>query len=106
MFLAFSSCSFIFQVVTITNQGTLYLRSYHQHPEIMSSTKETKSTPIHPFISPPSYFSTGAFALHSIPISYALSYPPHIYLFGKLMTASNYTYSNMIPRVQLQTLTP
>lgn len=48
------------------------------------------------------YFSTPAFALHSIPISYALSFPPHIYMFTKLMTASKFTASNLVPRPNLE----
>lgn len=72
----------------------------------MASTKETTPTPSFPVTVAPTYFSTRAFALHSIAISYALSWPPHVYLFGKLMKASNYAYSNIVPRVQLETLTP
>ncbi|EXJ67673.1 uncharacterized protein A1O5_09019 [Cladophialophora psammophila CBS 110553] len=52
------------------------------------------------------YFSSYAFALHSIPAAWMLSVPPHAYLFSKLMTASGYAYSNLVPRAQLATLAP
>ena len=67
----------------------------------MASTKESQTaTAASP--KPMPYFSTRAFALHSIPISYALAYPPHIYMFSKLMTASKFTASNLVPRANLE----
>lgn len=53
---------------------------------------------------PVSYFSTRAFALHAIPISYALAYPPHLYFFTKLMTATGFTATNQAPRSNLAVL--
>ena len=69
----------------------------------MSSTKHSPTTPSL-FPAPPAYFSTPAFALHAIPISYALALPPHMYFFSKIMTASNYAASNITPRANLATL--
>ncbi|KAK5072213.1 hypothetical protein LTR64_004006 [Lithohypha guttulata] len=40
----------------------------------------------------------------SIPIVYALAFPPHLYAFARGMTASNYTYSNTVPRANLDLL--
>ncbi|OQU99411.1 hypothetical protein CLAIMM_05047 [Cladophialophora immunda] len=54
----------------------------------------------------PAYFSSYAFALHSVPMAYMLSVPPHAYLFARLMKASGYAYSNLVPRAQLPTLAP
>jgi hypothetical protein len=56
--------------------------------------------------SPLPYFSSYAFAMHSIPLSYALAYPPHLYLFTKFIKASNYAYTNMVPRANLERLGP
>ncbi|KIW18518.1 hypothetical protein PV08_02806 [Exophiala spinifera] len=55
-----------------------------------------------------SFLSSRSFALHAIPISYALAYPPHVYVLGTLMKASssNYAFTNMVPRVNLERLGP
>ncbi|KAJ9640632.1 hypothetical protein H2204_003261 [Knufia peltigerae] len=56
------------------------------------------------------YFSSRSFALHAIPVSYALAYPPHIYVLGKLMSTSTsstaHAFTNMVPRVNLERLGP
>ena len=72
-----------------------------------SPSKPTTSSPSsRPISSPLPYFSSYAFALHSIPLSYALAYPPHLYLFTKFVKASNYAYTNMVPRANLERLGP
>ncbi len=68
-------------------------------PTTYSPSPRTTSTPL-------PYFSSYAFALHSIPLSYALAYPPHLYFFTKFMKASNYAYTNMVPRANLERLGP
>ena len=40
----------------------------------------------------------------SIPAAYALAYPPHLYFFARAMIASNYTYRNALPRMNLEFL--
>jgi hypothetical protein len=69
-------------------------------PTSYSSSRTTSTS------SPLRYFSSYAFAMHSIPLSYALAYPPHLYLFTKFMKASNYAYTNMVPRANLERLGP
>jgi hypothetical protein len=69
-------------------------------PTSYSSSRTTSTS------SPSPYFSSYAFALHSIPLSYALAYPPHLYLFTKFIKASNYAYTNMVPRANLERLGP
>nr|KAK5435821.1 hypothetical protein LTR18_009823 [Exophiala xenobiotica] len=70
-------------------------------PTTSYSSSRTTSTS-----SPLPYFSSYAFAMHSIPLSYALAYPPHLYLFTKFIKASNYAYTNMVPRANLERLGP
>ncbi|KIX03407.1 uncharacterized protein Z518_06959 [Rhinocladiella mackenziei CBS 650.93] len=71
----------------------------------MSSAKDSHTTlPASPL--KPSYWSTPAFALHAVPISYAMSWPPHIYLFSRIMKASHYAASNITPRANLELLGP
>ncbi|KAK4939079.1 hypothetical protein LTR10_020565 [Elasticomyces elasticus] len=65
----------------------------------MSSSSSNPSTP-----NAIPYLSTRAFALHAIPISYALAYPPHLYFFTKLMSATGFKASNMTPRLNLSAL--
>jgi len=93
---------------------SLFLSSYTCHNNhstpitspVQSNPVQTMSTsssnPASPNALP--YFSTRAFALHAIPISYALAYPPHLYFFTKLMSATGFKASNMAPRSNLSAL--
>ncbi|EXJ82804.1 hypothetical protein A1O3_06619 [Capronia epimyces CBS 606.96] len=90
---------------TSTSTFTPSVQSSKPFPASASSLRTPLSSPS-PSVSPSSYFSTRAFALHAIPISYALAYPPHLYMFAKLMTATNYAASNLTPRANLERLAP
>ncbi|KIX99749.1 uncharacterized protein Z520_04385 [Fonsecaea multimorphosa CBS 102226] len=87
---------------TTTTPASLPLSSSPPHSK--SKTTTTTTTSHQTWTS--SYFSSYAFAFHSMPLAYMLSVPPHAYLFSKLMTASGYAYSNLVPRAQLATLAP
>lgn len=81
----------------------------------MTTTSTTKTAMSGASTTPPPqsswpYFSSRSFALHAIPVSYALAYPPHIYVLGKLMSTSTsstaHAFTNMVPRVNLERLGP
>ncbi|KAH0839126.1 hypothetical protein AYO21_04720 [Fonsecaea monophora] len=77
----------------------------HTDPAVSDATIRAKAGTL-PVSRTSTYFSSYAFALHSVPMAYMLSVPPHLYLFSKLMKASGYAYSNLVPRAQLATLAP
>lgn len=44
------------------------------------------------------------YSLLSIPLTYALAFPPYMYQFGVGMTASSYAATNVLPRTNLELL--
>ena len=40
-------------------------------------------------------------SLHAVAGAYALAFPPHLYGFAKAMVASNYSYTNVTPRTNI-----
>lgn len=48
--------------------------------------------------------TTYSFAIYSLPAAYLLAFPPHIYSLARMMSASSFSYSNLTPRNQLETL--
>jgi len=44
------------------------------------------------------------YSLLSLPLTYALAFPPYLYQFGRGMTASSYAATNVLPRTNLELL--
>lgn len=41
------------------------------------------------------------YSFHAVAGAYALAFPPHLYEFTKALTASNYAYTNVTPRTNI-----
>ena len=44
------------------------------------------------------------YSLLSIPVTYALAFPPHLYFYARTMTAAGSLYTNVLPRTNLELL--